>query len=158
MWYPLIRWFNWSFHSLSLLTRVFAYSRYHRQRWKFFTPRDPGFKIWLWFWWWMCFSKSQIVAVLKCMIYISQPSWYFFTHFSWKIPGYLSPLSELLTPLDSAVLPGTKLHTAPHQSRIENDFWNKTLDLTALLSLLAARSAQSENNWHGKMPPATGSC
>lgn len=47
------------------------------------------------------FSKSQIVAVLKCMIYISQPSWYFFTHFSRKIPGYLSPLSELLTPLDS---------------------------------------------------------
>ena len=70
----------------------------------FLHPGTQGFKIWLWFWWWMCFSKSQIVAVLKCMIYISQPSWYFFTHFSWKIPGYLSPLSELLTPLDSGVL------------------------------------------------------
>ena len=109
---------------------------------------QPGFKIRLWFWWWMCFSKSQIVAVLKCMIYISQPSWYFFTHFSWKIPGYLSPLSELLTPLDSASWGdwGT-------QQRFE------TKHLTWLQSChCSARSPQSENNWHGKMPPATGSC
>ena len=83
----------------------------------------------------MYFSKSQIVAVLKCMIYISQPSWYFFTHFSWKIPGYLSPLSEPLTPLDTAH------HTTPHHTTAEEDReWCLKPNIRLDCSLVIARS------------------